>query len=217
MKVGYARIDADERGLRHQETLLREAGCEKLFSDDGIKARRSSLRLLECLSTLKAGDLLITVSLDRPAHSLSNLVVILDDLAKRGIGFRSLREGIDTTLPDGALMSNLVRALADFQRALISERTRAGMAAARARGQIVGRPRSLNDEQISAAQFAIEHNGRSAAEVAASLRIHARTLRRLLRAQAASAPIGPPPVSRRALARRSPPAGDSRGGRRTDP
>ena len=199
MKVGYARIDGDERSLDHQEALLRRAGCERLFSDDDTDARPANLGLHECLSTLKPGDLLVTPRLDRPAHSLSNLVELLDDLAKRGIGFRSLREGIDTTSADGALVSHVIGALADFQRSLISEKTRAGMAAAQAQGRHLGRPRSLDDEQIAAARIAIEQNGQSAAVVAARFGIHPRTLQRLLREQAglprAAAPLttAPPP------------------------
>lgn len=183
MKVGYARTDGDEDSLDQQESLLRKAGCERLFSDDDTDARPANLGLLECLSALRPGDLLVTPRLDRPAHSLSNLVELLDDLAKRGIGFRSLQEGIDTTSADGALVSHIIGALADFQRSLISEKTRAGMAAAQAQGRHLGRPRSLDDEQIAAARIAIDQNGRSVAEVAADFGVHPRTLQRLLREQ----------------------------------
>ncbi len=200
MKVGYARIDGDERSLDEQEMLLRKAGCERLFSDDDTDARPANLGLLECLSTLKAGDLLVTPRLDRPAHSLPNLVELLDDLARRGIGFRSLQEGIDTTSADGALVSHVIGALAEFQRSLISEKTRAGMAAAQAQGRHLGRPRSLDDEQIAAARIAIEQNGRSAAEVAASFGIHPRTLQRLLREQA-GVPRAAPLAAARPLVR----------------
>lgn len=196
MKVGYARIDGDERSLDEQEALLRKAGCERLFSDDDTDVHAASPGLLECLSALKPGDMLVTPRLDRPAHSLSNLVELLDTLAKRGIGFRSLHEGIDTTSADGALVSHVIGALADFQRSLISEKTRAGMAAAHAQGRHLGRPRSLDDEQIAAARLAIEQNGRSAADVAASFGIHPRTLQRLLREQAGLSRAGTPIASR---------------------
>lgn len=191
MKIGYARIDGDEASLARQEALLRKAGCERLFSDDDIEARPANLALAECLATLKRGDLLVTTRLDRPAHSLPNLVGLLDDLARRGVGFRSLHEGIDTTSADGALVSHVIGALAEFQRSLISEKTRAGMAAAQAQGQHLGRPRSLDDEQIAAARIAIEKDGNDLVAVAAGFGVHPRTLRRLLRDQAGMANVSP--------------------------
>lgn len=204
MKVGYARIDGDERSLAEQEALLRKAGCERLYRDDDTDARPANLGLHECLSALNPGDLLVTARLDRPAHSLSNLVDLLDGLAKRGIGFRSLHEGIDTTSADGALVSHVIGALADFQRSLISEKTRAGMAAAQAQGKHLGRPRSLDDEQIAAARIAIEQEGRSAAAVASAFGIHPRTLQRLLREQAAPPRPTAPLATTRSLPRATP-------------
>lgn len=200
MKIGYARIDGDEESLSRQEELLRKAGCERVFSDDDTDARPANLGLIECLAALKQGDLLVTARLDRPAHSLPNLVELLDNLTQRGIGFRSLHEGIDTTSADGALVSHVIGALAEFQRSLISEKTRAGMAAAQAQGQHLGRPRSLDDEQIAAARIAVESDGRSLADVAARFRVHPRTLQRLLREQAGLA-VAAPLAAPRPLAR----------------
>ena len=191
MKIGYARIAGDEGSLARQEALLRKAGCERVFSDDDTDARPANLGLIECLATLKHGDLLVTARLDRAAHSLPNLVELLDDLAKRGVGFRSLHEGIDTTAANGALVSHVIGALAEFQRSLISEKTRAGMAAAQAQGRHLGRPRSLDDEQIAAARIAIEQDGVSVASVAARFGVHPRTLQRLLREQAGMARAAP--------------------------
>ena len=181
MKVGYARIHGDEPSLAHQEALLLRAGCEQFFTDEDSDLSGPGDGLRDCLAALKPGDILITTRLDCPAHSLANLVELLDTLARRGIGFRSLREGIDTTSPEGAFFSDVTGILADFQRSLTSEKTRAGMAVARAQGQHVGRPRSLDDAQIAAARREID-KGASPSEVAARLDIHPRTLQRLLRA-----------------------------------
>lgn len=183
MKVGYARIGSDERSLAEQERLLRNAGCERLYRDDDPFAPIADAMLQACIDSLQPGDLLVTTRLDRLAHSFAGLVEVLDDLSQRGIGFRSLHEGIDTTSEDGALVARVIGTLAEFQRTLTSEKTRAGMAAAQARGRHVGRPPSLDDAQLAAAARALEREGASLATVAPQFGVHPRTLSRLLKRQ----------------------------------
>ncbi|MFC3712997.1 recombinase family protein [Sphingoaurantiacus capsulatus] len=201
IKLGYARADGDARSLARQEAQLRKAGCAQLFSDADGDPPPANLGLKACLEALRPGDMLVTTRLDRPAHSLANLVELLDGLTRRGIAFRSLDEDIDTGSTDGPLISRVIGVLASFQRSLISEKTRAGMAAAQAQGQHVGRPRSLDDEQIAAARHAIEKDGEPPSAVAARFGVHPRTLQRLMHGEAGGTPP-PSQLTRARLLRR---------------
>ncbi len=133
MKVGYIRVSKQEQ----------QAGCEKWFLDKitGTKAERKGLN--EALAYLRPGDTLVVWKLDRAGRSLKHLMELLKGLNERDISFMSLTEQIDTTTPSGKLIFHLMGALAEFERDLIRERTNAGLAAARARGNVGGRPRKL--------------------------------------------------------------------------
>lgn len=181
-RIGYARVSTEEQSLALQLDALRAAGCEKIFHDDGISgavASRPALR--RALRAVRKGDVLVTWRLDRLGRSLGHLINLMTMLGERGIGFCSLTEAIDTTTAGGRLCFHIMGALAEFERALISERTKAGMAAARIRGVRIGRPPKLNDEQIAFAVQKIEHGSASRAELAELLQVSPLTLDRALK------------------------------------
>jgi DNA invertase Pin-like site-specific DNA recombinase len=140
MHIGYARVSTDEQTLALQEDALKKAGCERLFTDtiSGSTAERPGLA--EALDFIRPGDTLVVWRLDRLGRSLRHLIETVTSLEKRGVGFRSLTESIDTTSPSGKLVFHIFGALAEFERDLIRQRTRAGLDAARSRGRKGGRP-----------------------------------------------------------------------------
>ncbi|WP_080418378.1 recombinase family protein [Burkholderia ubonensis] len=147
MKIGYARVSTEEQCLDLQLSALKRAGCAAILSDYGVSGSRFDRPgLREALEMAKAGDALVVWRLDRLGRSLSHLVEVVSGLGKQGIEFVSLTESIDTRSPTGMLMFHMIAALAEFERSLISERTRAGMAAARARGAKFGRPRAVRPD-----------------------------------------------------------------------
>jgi DNA invertase Pin-like site-specific DNA recombinase len=149
MLVGYARVSTLEQNLDLQKDALTKAGCEQTFHDriSGAKSERPGLT--QALDFMRDGDVLVVWKLDRLGRSLGQLIETVSLLGGRGIGFRSLTENIDTTSAGGKLIFHIFGSLAEFERDLIRERTQAGLAAARARGRLGGRPRAegLNDEK----------------------------------------------------------------------
>jgi DNA invertase Pin-like site-specific DNA recombinase len=145
MDIGYARISTGEQTLDLQLDALTAAGCGKVYTEtaSGAKAERPVLE--DVLGYLRLGDTLVVWRLDRLGRSLQHLIALVTGLAERGIGFKSLTEQIDTTTPGGKLIFHVFGALAEFERDLIRERTHAGLAAARARGRLGGRPKKLQD------------------------------------------------------------------------
>lgn len=135
MLIGYARVSTHEQSLSLQLDALRKAGCRKVFDDkvSGAGSERSGLKA--ALEYAREGDTLLVWRLDRLGRSLKDLIETIGDLEKRGVGFRSLQESIDTTTSGGRLIFHVFGALAEFERNLIRERTRAGLEAARARGR----------------------------------------------------------------------------------
>lgn len=180
MKIGYARVSTDEQCLDLQLTALRLAGCDKIFTDHGISGTRQDRPgLSQALAGLAPGDTLVVWRLDRLGRSLSHLLTLINDFRALGVHFASLTELIDTGTPTGMFTFHMIAALAEFERALISERTRAGVAAARERGKRLGRPRMLDEAQIREAQTLLREHPE--AEVASKFRVHRRTLRKRLR------------------------------------
>lgn len=174
MKIGYGRVSTDEQNLALQIDALQAAGCERIFTDKaGGTADREGLR--DALATLQAGDVLVVWSLDRLGRSLAALVLLIDELHKRDIEFQSLRESIDTSSAAGRLQLHMLAALAEFERARIAERTRAGLAAAKARGRVGGRPKKMTKAKIAAA-LALLQNGMPPVDVAHQLGISRATL-----------------------------------------
>jgi DNA invertase Pin-like site-specific DNA recombinase len=179
MKIGYARVSTDEQNTDLQLAALKRARVKKIFEDkiSGAAVKRPGLD--KCLKTIKTGDVLVVWKLDRLGRSLPHLVGILADLKQKGIGFKSLTEAIDTESAAGRLLGHMIAALAEFERSLITERTRAGVKAAKLRGVKLGRSFSLTPAQVQHARKLIEQGERPAA-VAKSLKVGRSTLYRYL-------------------------------------
>lgn len=148
MIIGYARVSTQDQNPQLQLDALGVAGCEQVFHEKATGKLRERVELTACLRSMRKGDTLVVWKLDRLARSLKDLVEIIHELDKREIGFRSLTESIDTTSAGGRLVFHLFGALAEFEHALIQERTKAGLAAARARGRKGGRKSSLSPADV---------------------------------------------------------------------
>jgi DNA invertase Pin-like site-specific DNA recombinase len=168
--VGYARVSTLDQDASLQRDALAAAGCAKLFEDRASGARTDRPGLAQALAFLRDGDVLVVWKLDRLGRSLAHLVETVAALAARGVGFRSLTEAIDTTTPGGRLVFHLFGALGEFERDLIRERTRAGLAAAAARGRRGGRRPVVTDDKLRRAQTLMAQ-GLTVREAAARLRI----------------------------------------------
>jgi DNA invertase Pin-like site-specific DNA recombinase len=157
--IGYARVSTEEQATDAQVDELRAAGCEILHQEHGSGASRARPVLARLLREISAGDVLVVVRLDRLARSVSHLLAVIEDLDARGAHFRSLRDPIDTSTPQGMFSLQVLGAVAQLERALIAERTKAGMRAAKARGKLAGNPglRERRPEAIRAASAARQH------------------------------------------------------------
>ena len=183
--IGYARVSTDEQNLGLQIAALEAVGCDRIFSDHGISgAHNNRPNLSRALRILRSGDKLVVWRLDRLGRSLINLIQLLDQLGKKEVKFHSLNENIDTNSSGGRLVFHMMAALAEFERTLISERTRAGMAAARAKGKHLGRPPSLTKQQCLDAIRLIEIENLPLKEVAKSYNVTIQTLLRRINAEA---------------------------------
>jgi DNA invertase Pin-like site-specific DNA recombinase len=147
MKIGYARVSTHEQNLDLQRDALTHAGCEKVIEDTASGGTAQRDGLAKARELLRRGDVLVVWRLDRLGRSLRHLIELMTELEGQGIGFQSITESIDTTSPGGKLVFHIFGALAEFERNLIRERTRAGLEAARARGRKGGRARKLGDKQ----------------------------------------------------------------------
>lgn len=147
-KIGYARVSTDDQNLDLQRDALTKHGCAVIYDETVSGKNVERVELNHCLKALRGGDTLVVWRLDRLGRSLTDLVKIINDLEKRSVNFKSLSENIDTTTATGKLMFHMMSALAEFERNLTRERTKAGLASARARGKIGGRPKAFTDKQI---------------------------------------------------------------------
>jgi DNA invertase Pin-like site-specific DNA recombinase len=180
MLIGYARVSTQEQTLNLQKDALKQAGCNKIFTDtaSGVKAERKGLD--EALRYVRNGDTLVVWRLDRLGRSLPHLITTMTDLEERGIGFKSLTENIDTTTSGGKLIFHIFGALAEFERNLIRERTQAGLTAARARGKKGGRPKALTAKQVGIAHDLYEKR-HPIPEICRTLKISKATLYRYIK------------------------------------
>lgn len=150
MRIGYARVSTVDQNLELQRDALARAGCVQVYEEKASgKAAAGRAELANMLRALRQGDTLIVWRLDRLGRSLGDLVRIVDELAERGIAFESLSEKIDTSSAQGRMFFGFMAAMAQYQRDVISENTRAGLKAARARGRKGGRPSALDDQAIA--------------------------------------------------------------------
>lgn len=178
MLVGYARVSTQDQDTSLQRVALEEAGCDRVFQEMASGAQRDRPELLSALGYMREGDTLVVWKLDRLARSLKQLIETVEALEQRGVGFRSLTESIDTTSPGGKLIFHIFAALAEFERGLIRERTMAGLAAAKARGRVGGRPKALSDKDKTAARALLADGEITIAEVAQRVGVSPATLYR---------------------------------------
>lgn len=147
-RIGYARVSTDEQHLDLQRDALQQAGCSVIYEEAASGKSTALPELEQCRKALRAGDTLVVWRLDRLGSSLPDLVQIVAELEQRGVHFESLTEKIETGSAAGKLQFHVFAALAEFERGLIRERTKAGLAAARARGRAGGRKPKLDDQQV---------------------------------------------------------------------
>ena len=180
-KIGYARVSTDEQNLDGQIDQLRAAGCDKVYSDKASGGKTERPGLTGALDALREGDVLVVYSLSRLGRSLPHLVKTVCDLEERGVGFQSLTEGLDTKTAQGKLVFSIFCGLAEFERELIRERTKNGLASARARGRMGGRPKKLTDKQVAQARQLLLDPKQTVTEVAKTFHVSKPTLYRALR------------------------------------
>lgn len=180
MLVGYARVSTADQTLNLQKDALEKAGCKQIFTDiaSGAKAERKGLE--EALNYAREGDTLVVWRLDRLGRSLKHLIETVTVLNKRGIGFKSITENIDTTTSGGKLVFHIFGALAEFERDIIRERTQAGLTAARARGRKGGRPKALTPRKAQMAQELYQNKNNTIDEICRTLSISRATLYRYI-------------------------------------
>jgi len=178
-QIGYARVSTVEQSSQLQIDALKRAGCERIFSDCLSGARADRPALAEALDFARKGDTLVVWRLDRLARSVAHLIEIINRLEAKGIEFASLTETIDTRTGSGRLVMHVFAALAEFERALIRERTAAGLKAARERGRVGGRPPIMTPDKLSAAKRLLS-SGMAAREIAVAIGTSLPTLYRHL-------------------------------------
>lgn len=179
MRIGYARVSTEDQCADLQISALRQAGCERIYLDQGISGSRLQRPgLNQALQQLSAGDTLVVWKLDRLGRSLKHLVELVEKLGFQNVQFLCVSEAIDTTSPAGTLIFHVIGAMAQFERALTIERTLAGLRAARARGRHPGRPRSLSENQIQELGKLIEDGKLDEKKAANQFMVHPRTIKR---------------------------------------
>jgi DNA invertase Pin-like site-specific DNA recombinase len=180
--IGYARVSTDDQEAQLQRDALTEAGCSRIFEDKASGKNTDRPELTAALDYLRAGDTLVVWKLDRLGRSLIDLVSIVDGLRGRGIGFKVLTgalSAVDTTSADGRLFFQIIAAMAEFERSLIKDRTKAGLEAAKAQGRTGGRPTVITDDLLTVAK-ARRAKGESVSAIAKALGVSRATLYRHL-------------------------------------
>jgi len=181
MLLGYARVSKmDDQTTAAQIDKLKEAGCEKIFEETASGGRWDRPELQRILDHLRNGDTLVVWKLDRLSRSLKDLLAILEKIEKVGAGFRSLTEAIDTTTPSGRAMMQMIGSFAEFERAMVRERTSAGLQAARRQGRIGGRKPKITPTQKQEIVEAITTGRKTEADMARLFKVHRSTVCRLV-------------------------------------
>lgn len=186
MKFGYARVSTKEQSLDSQKDALQKAGCDEIIKEKESGRSIDRPKLEDLLNRLRAGDTVVVCKLDRLGRSLRDLVYLVNKLKEMQVGFVSLQDYIDTTTPTGKLTFHLFAAIAEFERDIISTRTKAGLAAARARDRVGGRPKGLSKKAQDKARLAeslYREKERSITEICDHLDISKSTLYRYLRSR----------------------------------
>lgn len=183
MLIGYARCSTADQNLDLQMDALKKLGCEIIYQDVMSGAVDDRPGLQQALQASQSGDIFVCWKLDRMGRSLQHLINTITDLSSRGIGFKTITESIDTTTPSGRLVMHIFAALAEFERSLIQQRTRAGLEAARRRGRIGGRPSKLSENQSRIAEQLFSERNISVEEIAQSLGVSRTTIYRNLKSK----------------------------------
>ncbi len=180
MQIGYARVSTDDQSTELQVDALRKAGCKRIFEEKVSGAKEARPKLAEALEFMREGDELVVWKLDRLGRSLKDLLSIIEGLEKRGVAFKALTEGFDTTTPAGRLFFAMAGAFAQYEREMIRERTQAGLAIARANGRSGGRPRSLDESDLQYARALMADPTIPISEIADRLCVSSSTIYRAL-------------------------------------
>jgi DNA invertase Pin-like site-specific DNA recombinase len=180
MLIGYARVSTSEQETAAQVTALKAAGCERIYREKASGGRWDRPELHRLLDQLRKGDVLVVWKLDRLSRSLRDVLTIMERLAETKAGFRSLTEAIDTTTPAGRMMMQMVGSFAEFERAMLRERTKIGLETARREGRIGGRPPKLTSQQRAEIIRMISRGSKTAADAARLFGVHPATISRLL-------------------------------------
>ncbi len=176
MLIGYARVSTFDQNLDLQIDALKKAGCEKIYHDQLSGAKADRPGLTTALAFARKGDTLVVWRLDRLGRSLRHLITTVEEMRSRGIALKSLQDQIDSSTAAGELQFHIFGALAQFERSLIQERTNAGLAAARARGRLGGRPKKLTPEQVQLAAAMMKNKTVPVARICATLQVGRTTL-----------------------------------------
>ena len=180
MLIGYARVSTRDQKPHLQVDALQEAGCERIFQETVSGAKRERPELQSALDFMRTGDTLVIWKLDRLARSTRQLLDTVEGLARRGIGLKALTQDIDTTTAGGRLIFTVFSAIAEFEREIIRERTRAGLDAAHSRGRKGGRPRALVEKDLKQARALLTDPEITVEDVARRLGVGPSTLYRYL-------------------------------------
>ena len=182
MQIGYARVSrGDSQDLDPQLRALTDAGCSIIYQEEASGAKSDRPELALAIEALKPGDVLTVWKLDRLSRSLRDLLFTLEAITEAQAGFRSLTEAVDTTTPAGRLMTQTLGAFAEFERAMIRERTMNGLAHARKAGKHIGRKRALSPQQRVEIIERVENGKGSPAQLASLFRVSRSTVQRVLR------------------------------------
>jgi DNA invertase Pin-like site-specific DNA recombinase len=180
MLIGYARVSTENQDTAVQVTALKAAGCERIFREKASGGRWDRPELHRLMDQLRNGDVLVVWKLDRLSRSLRDVLTIMERLVDANAGFRSLTEAIDTTTAAGRMMMQMVAAFAEFEKAMLRERTKTGLDAARQEGRIGGRQPKLSPRQQSEIRRMVSKGGTTAADAARLFKVHPATVSRLL-------------------------------------
>ena len=180
MLIGYARVSTQEQNAVPQIAALKAAGCELIFQETATGSRWERPELHRLLGQLRKGDVVVVWKLDRLSRSLKDVLALMEKIQKVEAGFQSLTEAIETTSPAGRMMMQMVGAFAEFERAMLRERTRNGLNAARKEGRVGGRRPKLKAHQEKEIQHLVDSGQKTAADAARLFNVHPSTVSRLL-------------------------------------
>lgn len=181
MNVGYARVSRQDQNPDLQRREPEAAGCERIFEEKVSSRKETRPVLQEALDYVRAGDVLVVWRLDRLGRSLKELIELVGGLQERGVGFKSLKESLDTTTTGGRLIFHVFASIAEFERDIIRERTMAGLEAARARGKRGGRKPVMDEKKVALASAMLKDGSNSVTDVCEALGVSRATLYRYLR------------------------------------